>query len=288
MHSHHARTIRHCTSACTFALIGSALMTSSLDAAVTTLEPSKDNTLYESTEGIFSNGAGEFMFIGNNNSPQVRRAALAFDLSTLPAYSTVTSVQLDVYMSQTISGPQDATLHRATQDWGESTSHANGGQGGGSFRAIGDVTWIHTFADDQFWTNPGGDFEAAASANVSMDQPGFYTFNSTAGMISDVQGWLDDADSNYGWLMLGEEVGQATAKRLATREHPDSARRPQLTVHYTIGGDLDGNDAVNVDDLLTLLSEWGPCGKKDCISDINGDNVVDVNDLLALLANWTG
>ena len=283
-----ARTPRAILGASTLALICGSVITSSLHAAETTLDPSKDNTLYESPEGIFSNGEGEFMFLGNNNSPEIRRAILAFDLSSIPAYSTVTSVDLQVYMSQTISGPQDATLHRTSQDWGESTSHANGGQGGGSFRAIGDVTWIHTFADDQFWNNPGGDFEAAASGQTVIAGPAFYTFNSTPAMVSDVQGWIDDGETNFGWVIRGNESAQATAKRLATREHPDAARRPKLTIEYIIGGDLDGNDAVNVDDMLTLLSEWGPCGKKDCVSDINGDNVVDVNDLLALLANWTG
>jgi hypothetical protein len=53
----------------------------------------------------------------------------------------------------------------------------------------------------------------------------------------------------------------------------------------SIPGDLDGDGAVTVGDLLILLGGWGPCD--GCPSDLNGDGVVDVADLLTLLANWT-
>jgi uncharacterized membrane protein len=46
--------------------------------------------------------------------------------------------------------------------------------------------------------------------------------------------------------------------------------------------DIDGNGMVDVDDLLTLLANWG--GEGD--GDIDGSGTVDVNDLLLLLAAW--
>jgi hypothetical protein len=49
-------------------------------------------------------------------------------------------------------------------------------------------------------------------------------------------------------------------------------------------GDLDGNNAVDVTDLLTLLAQWGPC--EGCEADLDGNDVVDVTDLLELLGNW--
>jgi glucose/arabinose dehydrogenase/plastocyanin len=52
----------------------------------------------------------------------------------------------------------------------------------------------------------------------------------------------------------------------------------------TIPGDFDANGTVNVDDLLALLSAWGPC--MECPEDIDGDGVVGVDDLLELLANF--
>ena len=54
-------------------------------------------------------------------------------------------------------------------------------------------------------------------------------------------------------------------------------------------GDLNGDGAVNVPDLLTLLAAWGACADPcppSCTGDIDGDCVVAVPDLLILLANW--
>ena len=49
--------------------------------------------------------------------------------------------------------------------------------------------------------------------------------------------------------------------------------------------DIDGNQTVNVADLLGLLSNWGPCDGQ-CAGNLDGNTVVDVNDLLLLLADW--
>ena len=57
--------------------------------------------------------------------------------------------------------------------------------------------------------------------------------------------------------------------------------------------DIDGSAAVDVVDLITLLSDWGPCDpSRECVADICGpkatppDGMVDVNDLLDLLQRW--
>lgn len=49
-------------------------------------------------------------------------------------------------------------------------------------------------------------------------------------------------------------------------------------------GDLDGDGAVNVFDLLTLLSDWDLVHSS---ADLNGNGRVDVFDLIILLTNWT-
>ena len=52
-------------------------------------------------------------------------------------------------------------------------------------------------------------------------------------------------------------------------------------------GDLDGDCAVGVSDLLMLLADWGPCGDcGGCLADLNGDCLVGVADLWILLMNW--
>ena len=49
--------------------------------------------------------------------------------------------------------------------------------------------------------------------------------------------------------------------------------------------DLDGDGDVDVNDILSLISNYGCEG--DCIGDINGDQVTDVLDVLLLLQAWT-
>ncbi len=48
--------------------------------------------------------------------------------------------------------------------------------------------------------------------------------------------------------------------------------------------DVTGDGAIDVLDLIEVLSNWGPC--PGCDADITGDDVVDVLDLLEVLSNW--
>jgi probable HAF family extracellular repeat protein len=64
----------------------------------------------------------------------------------------------------------------------------------------------------------------------------------------------------------------------------DQLRAFLLTPVDTCPADVNGDDTVNVTDLLSCLAMWGPC--PDCVEDFNGDDVVDVQDLLILLAAW--
>lgn len=54
-------------------------------------------------------------------------------------------------------------------------------------------------------------------------------------------------------------------------------------------GDLNGDGAVNVDDLLGVINAWGKCADcvaAPCLADFNGDCVVNVDDLLNVINNW--
>jgi choice-of-anchor B domain-containing protein len=62
----------------------------------------------------------------------------------------------------------------------------------------------------------------------------------------------------------------------------------QLQCGPAIPGDIDGDGIVGINDLLLLLSTWGPCADcGDCPADIDNDCLVGINDLLILLANWS-
>jgi hypothetical protein len=49
-------------------------------------------------------------------------------------------------------------------------------------------------------------------------------------------------------------------------------------------GDADGNGFVDVDDLLMVIMQWGPC--PGCPADVIPDGVVDVDDLLLVIMRW--
>lgn len=52
-------------------------------------------------------------------------------------------------------------------------------------------------------------------------------------------------------------------------------------------GDITGAGEVNVDDLLVVLNNWGPCADpNDCPGDVTGEGEVNVDDLLVVLNNW--
>ncbi|MBL8878060.1 MAG: DNRLRE domain-containing protein [Phycisphaerales bacterium] len=190
----------------------------------------KDNTLYFDSEGLLSSGAGIYMFAGRNASQAPRRAVMAFDLSAIPAGSTIQSVSLRLHMSRTSAGAANMRLHRLTRDWGEGESDSGEPGGGGAGAMPGDATWLHSFFDTERWTNAGGDFTPAFSAQTTVSGFGYYTWSGN-GLVNDVQNWVNHTQLNAGWILIGPETTRS-AKRFATHENPDSSIRPRLTINY--------------------------------------------------------
>jgi len=205
---------------------------SSARAAIINIMPSKDNTLYEfdPDEGDNSNGAGFHFFAGETVMSELRRGVLAFDIAgSIPPGSIITSVTLSMNMSRTHGDTaRTIELHKLLADWGEGTSIAPGEEGDGAPAMPNDATWRYRFFDTIFWAMQGGDFSATISASQSVGPLGQYTWNS-AQMVADVQSWVDNAASNFGWLVLGDESALGSAKRFDTRE---SASPPVLTIEY--------------------------------------------------------
>lgn len=201
------------------------------------LVPIQDNTLYEwlqqAGEGVEppSNGAGDYFFTGVTITGEIRRGLLAFDVAgAIPEGSVITGVTLTLEMSRSISGASSVELRRVSSDWGEGTSDAPGEEGAGAPPTTGDATWLHTFYPSGFWAAAGGDFSSTVSAAQSVDGTGPYTWGSTPEMVVDVQSWLDHAATNHGWLVMGDELMQPSAKRFNTRENGSGF--PQLAITY--------------------------------------------------------
>ena len=161
---------------------------------------------------------------------------MAFDIaSVIPEGATVDSVALTLNMSKTQAGAEAIELHRLLARWGEGASDAASNEGGGIAAAPGDATWVHTVFDTQEWEAAGGDFATQAAGTERVSGLGQYTWASTDEMVADVQSWLDDASTNFGWLLLGNEATTQTSKRFDSRENGTEGNRPILTVKFTPG-----------------------------------------------------
>ncbi|MCH8247677.1 MAG: T9SS type A sorting domain-containing protein [Bacteroidetes bacterium] len=201
------------------------------------LTPSKDNTLYESSTGHLSNGAGQYLFVGRTAiaTNALRRALIAFSVaSALPDGAVIDSVQLRLHLSKTSSGTKRISVHRILTDWGEGASDAAGTEGAGTAAQIRDATWLHTFFDTSTWQNAGGDFRPIESASTLVAADGTYTWGSTPGLIADVRHWVDTPQEDFGWLLLGEEEELQTTKRFDSRDNPNSNFTPKLHVYYSV------------------------------------------------------
>ncbi|MSR41058.1 MAG: hypothetical protein EXS10_04055 [Phycisphaerales bacterium] len=253
--------------------------------------PSKDNTLIEQSPGEWSCGMATYFFagrVGVNGGSTLRRGALRFDLSAIPVGSTVTSVSLRMYCGAAgLTTAQPVALHRGLLDFGEGPSVAFGG--GGAFAEPPDSTWNYQFYPTSLWPTPGGSFKPTLSATKNVASVGYYTWTTTAALVSDAQAWVNAPTSNFGWIVICDEGGELqTAKRFDSRESGVATTRPTLTIVYTRiappnPSDLDSNGTVNGADLSILLNAWGTTG----VGNINGVGTVDAADLAILLNAWS-
>ncbi len=204
---------------------------------IVTLPASQDNTIYsESTNN--SNGAGENFTAGTIQTGAIRRGLIRFDLTSIPAGANITAVSLRLVVDKTVSGSNDIFLHNVLQAWGEGASEAIGtASGQGVAAAANDATWACSFANGAAgcitsWTTAGGWYSATPSATTAVAGIGEYTWAGTQA-ISDVQQWVNNSSSNFGWVIRTAEVVTQSAKRFASRTYVTVADRPSLTITYT-------------------------------------------------------
>jgi hypothetical protein len=238
------------------------------DPTTVTLQASKDNTLYNRLSSVkyhnecgleLSNGKGEHFFTGigsggqdvipdppepadcdpRPNRPVLRRGVLAFDLDSIPSGAEILKVTLKLNLTKASrdSGDKVVSLHTLNKDWGEGASEAGGGEGRGALAVTGDATWRYSNFNSIEWTSAGGDFNAAPSGSkivgTSLVE---YSWSSDEAanekMKTDVQNWLENPSSNFGWLLKGEEEGVLSARAFASHENQTEGKPPKLIVEY--------------------------------------------------------
>jgi hypothetical protein len=204
--------------------------------ATVSIPVGNDNTLYENGTGDISNGRGNHIFAGKTQTDGfIRRAVMAFNPldAGIPAGSTITEATLGLSVSRAPANarPTAMTLHSLTQDWGEGTSRAAGQEGQGIASTRNDATWLHTFWDIREWDTLGGDFDPAISAAADVGPVGTTTTWSSDGLVADVQNWVDNPTTNFGWILIGDEESNGTARRFWSGDSL-SGLNPKLDVTF--------------------------------------------------------
>lgn len=195
-----------------------------------------DTSIFQDTS---SNSSGGFsnLFLGKTKTGSPRRILIRFDLAgVLPPGATITSATLQFYTE--FGRPEDvvnATLHAITTPWNEGDNQLKDGDnlGQGSPAESGDATWNHSSFSGSSWTTPGGDFNPTATASGIAGFPDSYFQLSSPGMVIDLQAWLANPATNYGWLIKGENAS-GNAKRYYSSEATDP-RKPTLFIEYVVG-----------------------------------------------------
>jgi len=288
-HLHRRRATAHRATVATIAATIICSATAAESTRTIEIVADRDATLIEPTRSETASGSGDSIYagrVGAAGNQTRRRAILRIPLDSVPRGASIVSVTitLQAIVGQGAFAP--VTLHRALADWGEGASVSGGG--GGAPPEAGDATWSLRFWPSAPWSTIGGDFEAQASATAAAPSVGPCVISSTEAITADVQSWLDDPSTNFGWFILGDESTVQSVRRFGSREHPDPSWRPRVVVTFkqpSIVGDLNGDGTVNGADLAVLLGSWGPCD--GCVADIDGDGVVGGADLALLLGHWS-
>jgi len=198
-----------------------------------------DNTIYSESDS--SNGEGDFLFTGFTNVGNERRALLKFEIAETVDTAAVMSARLQLYMSKTISGEIEFTLHRLVSPWGESSSDARFEEGGGATPMAGDATWQYAFYDTASWTNAGGDFDSIASATAAIGEAGTYVITVT----EDVKLWISRPELNNGWILLSEDEG-LSAKRFNSGENIENPPVLQILIQSDPADGLPANQVQDI------------------------------------------
>ena len=188
----------------------------------TTLQPDptagKDTPLYGTTTYDWS--AAVWIHGGKSSTGTVARALIEFDLSTIPAGSTINSAILSLEIDPSYCNGVENTyepiyLHKILESWLENANGVN---------------------------QPAHDLVATASCSV------LYTFASPSWSDWDIttitQEWVSGTTPNYGLKILGDESRNSTRRGFHSSDFSTATQRPKFTIDFTEGS--TGTDIVKV------------------------------------------
>jgi len=185
----------------------------------------QDSTIFE---GFDVGGAGRSSLLytgrlGSNGGGLKRRLLISFDLSnpTLEGCSNVVAkVELQLEASRVKAVDRvGLRAHRMSKGWTSGTGSNEDADPGVSTAEAGESTWEYRVYPAEKWESIGGDFNPIPSATSTASCPSRFgckrTLSSVA-MAADVQTWLNDAKSNFGWILVGDEEELQTAQQFGS------------------------------------------------------------------------
>lgn len=160
-------------------------------------------------------GATGWFDAGRDGIGGIRRGLLRFDLGSIPPGSTVTSATLQLMVVKVpANGPVNSTfdLLRLLAGWKEGTKAGSGG----APATAGETTWNARIMGTAAWTAPGAKSNAAATASASTAvgsaDNAKYSWTG-AGLVADVQLWVNEPAQNFGWLLTSRAEASARSVR---------------------------------------------------------------------------
>lgn len=192
--------------------------------------------------------------VGTAKDGNIVRSLLKFDLSAIPAATTIVSADLNLWFTSTnSSSPINIDLQKVTKAWKEN-----------------EATWSKSDASTR-WTFAGGDYAGTKLSTVpSITSPPAINNALTNWHvpISVVQTWLTDPSTNHGFLLKSSNESTKIYKKFASSEQevPDQYK-PQLVItykttarlglegywHYNSRAVTDGSNFVNITTLNNIL-----------------------------------
>ena len=166
--------------------------------------PAADTYINEASAGT-NYGTATTMFVQRRDK-QNRRALLRFDLSSIPAGSTINTAQLELYCTAASAVGQTLNVHSLASSWTETGA-----------------TWNSM--------NAGYDTTVRSSLPAGTTT-GWKTWT---GLASVVQGWVGGAVPDNGFMLKNNsETGTTTyAYQFASNNYATADRRPILRINYT-------------------------------------------------------
>ncbi len=186
-----------------------------------------------------SGGRDQFLIGKSATSGNFFRGVLSFGLSGVPANATLTGISLDLW-----THPVDAGLGNlaALELRALAATPVEGSGNSGTDAAVGagtGATWLNRTGTTA-WSSPGGDF----GSTVLSSLPGFNattlatqrTFTSSPNFLAAAQAALNGSQPLNLMLIspLTESGANPAFARIASDDHPTLARRPRLTLSWSI------------------------------------------------------